>query len=585
MLHEIKAKVFLCLLFTAVATACIGQSCGQSVVPPGVVNGVDVTVSSSGSVSTYSGSFTSCTTTTPPNSVYLGQMGSFSYTMNFSEQVNDIVVFITATGSGLNENFIFTTNSGIPEISVVATCFSVVNGNEILSGENSGIMGGGGEFIISAPSAYTSVTITGSGGENGALLSICSNSVLPAVCLANDQVPSLSAANLSTGCVASTANLSSLIASNIPAGTDLSWHTAVPVSDANRLQNTIVGPGTYYAAFHDAVNNCYGPEKTISVTQPLGEISAGQDLEICQGESIILTGSGGSNYVWSNNIQNGVSFIPSESALYTLNGLDTNNCPHSDELFVIVNPLPTVYAGADVNICPGTQVTLVASGALVYSWEKQIQNGVSFSPLESDDYLVTGIDVNGCQDTDEVNVTVLPQPLALFDPGTEQITELSPNVSLSNSSEGAVSYNWNFGDLSPFSTEHEPGHTYDQPGNFEITLIVTNDFGCTDTAVRVIEITAVPLYYIPNSFTPNGDAHNNVFSPVFNESFVPGDYELFVYNRWGELLFESHDPETGWDGTYANQSVMKGVYTWVMGFRSPENDKFIRKNGSINLIK
>jgi gliding motility-associated-like protein len=586
MFFILRAKLFFCSIFTLFTSACFGQSCDQSVVPPAVVNGVDVSVTSSGSVSTYAGSFTSCTTTTPPNSVYLGQAGNFSYTMHFSQPVNHIVVAITATGGNFHENFIFTTNTGIPQIEIISSCHSLVNDNQILSGENSGNMGGGGEFIITAPVEYTSLTITGSGGENGALLSICSNSIIPVICFAGSTAPSLSLSTLSTGCFASTTNLESVTASNIPAGTILTWHSALPASSSNRLGNTVVNPGTYYAAFYDAVNDCYSSNTSpLSVNRPQGNISAGPDLKICLGESVTLSGTGGSNYSWNNNVNNSVSFSPSETAIYTLSGLDVNNCPDNDQVIITVSPLPGVNAGPDLNVCPGTEVILNGSGALTYYWEKQILNGVGFQVYEGGTYLLTGTDANGCQSMDEITINLLPEPLASFHTASDKIDEIVPFVKLFNTSSGSVAYSWDFGDASPLSNENEPEHSYPGPGSFLITLVATNDAGCKDTATQLIDIKPVALYYVPNSFTPNGDQQNNVFTPSFNDSFVPEDYKLQIYNRWGELLFESHDHLTGWDGTYANREVMPGTYTWVMGFHSPDDNKILRLNGSVNLIK
>ena len=545
-----------------------------------------MTATSSGSATTYPSAFTSCTTTTPENSIYLGQMGSFTYTMHFSEPVNNIVIAISATGGTFNENFIFNTSAGAPQIGVLSTCFSVVNGNEILSGENSGNSGGGGEFVITGPADYTSLTITGSGGENGALLSICSNSIVPVICLAGDNAPALTAVSLSTGCFSSTADLGTIAVLNQPADAVLSWHSATPATAANRLSATVVTPGTYYAAFYDALNDCYGSQTTaIQVSQPSGNISAGPDIEICLGEAVTLHASGGGNYSWNHGINDGLAFYPTESGSYVLNGMDANNCPDNDEMTITVNLLPPVNAGPDRSVCPGTEIILNGSGASSYAWEKQILDGVAFIPAESGIYLVTGTDPNGCKNSDEVLVTVFPKPEASFFTGPEEIDELQPLAQTFNTSKGAVSWLWDFGDQSESSTEQEPEHSYPGAGNYTITLTVSNEFGCTDFSKQTLEIKAITLYYVPNSFTPNGDEHNNVFSPVFNQGFNPDDFELLVYNRWGELLFESHDPFVGWDGTYANRSVMPGTYSWIMGFRSPDSDKFLRLNGSVNLIK
>ena len=158
-------------------------NCVSSVVPPTTINGVVITDIRTGSVSNYGPAYTSCgTVTTPINSIYLGASGAFTYTMNFSASVNGIIVFLTATGGGGNENFIFTTNtgSGIPSISSSESCFSTIIGNQILSGQGAGVTGGGGKFLINNSVNFTSLTISGDGGLAGALLSICSNSGIPA---------------------------------------------------------------------------------------------------------------------------------------------------------------------------------------------------------------------------------------------------------------------------------------------------------------------------------------------------------------------------------------------------------------------
>ena len=157
--------------------------CSYSVVPPTTINGIVVTESSTGSVTTYGPTSTSCGITTPANSKWLGLGGAFTYTMNFSVPINNLIVFIVGTGQNGNpaqENFIFTTNtgSGIPSISTTNSCYTTIVGNEIFSG-GAPIGGGGGKFLITNSVNFTSVTISGNGGYLGSLLSVCANSIQP----------------------------------------------------------------------------------------------------------------------------------------------------------------------------------------------------------------------------------------------------------------------------------------------------------------------------------------------------------------------------------------------------------------------
>jgi hypothetical protein len=161
-----------------------GFTCSGSVVPPATINGVEITATSTGSVGLYPDAFTSCgSITTPADSIYLGQGGAFTYTMNFSVPINNLIVFITGSGVIGNpsslENFIFTTNTGtgIPSITSGINCFSTIVGNQIFAGAGDSPTGGGGQFVITNNVNFTSVTISGNGGSAGSVLSVCANSI------------------------------------------------------------------------------------------------------------------------------------------------------------------------------------------------------------------------------------------------------------------------------------------------------------------------------------------------------------------------------------------------------------------------
>lgn len=166
----------LIVLFTALTLPAFPQLCEEPVVPPATINGIILTATSTGSVTTFADPYTSCGNyNTPANSVWLGSGGEFSYTVQFSVPVNNITFVIAATGQTMDELFTFTTNTGTPWITSISNCYSSVSGNVISSGLNAdpNSMGGGGIFIISNSAAYTSVTITGPGGSAGSLLAIC----------------------------------------------------------------------------------------------------------------------------------------------------------------------------------------------------------------------------------------------------------------------------------------------------------------------------------------------------------------------------------------------------------------------------
>ena len=117
-------------------------------------------------------------------------------------------------------------------------------------------------------------------------------------------------------------------------------------------------------------------------------------------------GSGASTYAWDNGVTNNTSFTASATTTYTVTGTDGNGCQNTDQVTVTVNALPTVSAGADQTVCFGDDVTLAGSGASTYSWDNGITDNTAFTASTTTTYTVTGTDGNGCQNTDQVTVTV-----------------------------------------------------------------------------------------------------------------------------------------------------------------------------------
>jgi gliding motility-associated-like protein len=128
---------------------------------------------------------------------------------------------------------------------------------------------------------------------------------------------------------------------------------------------------------------------------------------------------------------------------------------------------------------------------------------------------------------------------------------------------------------------------WDQVGVFTLTAVryLNNCPSLPQTyTVEVIECDPL-LYFIPNSFTPNGDEFNTMWGPVFTGPFDPQDFNLFVHNRWGEVIWESHDANKKWDGTYKGKICSDGMYLWRIDFGIIGIDKRISIQGHVNLIK
>jgi gliding motility-associated-like protein len=109
---------------------------------------------------------------------------------------------------------------------------------------------------------------------------------------------------------------------------------------------------------------------------------------------------------------------------------------------------------------------------------------------------------------------------------------------------------------------------------------------CADTAKQLITIQDVLIFYVPNIFTPDHDEFNEGFLPIFTSGYDPFDYHLTIFNRWGEIVFESYDATKGWDGTYSDQGLVQdGVYIWQIEFKETMSDKRHTYRGHVTVLK
>jgi len=180
------------------------------------------------------------------------------------------------------------------------------------------------------------------------------------------------------------------------------------------------------------------------------------------------------------------------------------------------------------------------------------------------DVTLTMNSVDGCpMDTTIYGAfEMYPVPLAAFNWDPNEGTVLDGNIHFNNLSIGYDNNMWYFGDGGTSNGVHVT-HEYEDSGHYEVTLITTNNYGCSDTATGVVIINEEFYIFVPNAFTPDGDPHNNTFQPILT-GHDPSRYTLYIFNRWGEVIFESHNAQVGWDGTYGGGLVQDGVYPWTI---------------------
>ncbi|MEX0966721.1 MAG: PKD domain-containing protein [Bacteroidia bacterium] len=355
------------------------------------------------------------------------------------------------------------------------------------------------------------------------------------------------------------------------------------------------------------------------VAAPTVSLKAPQ--EVCAGEDITLQVSAANvqELTWQssgNGIFNGhpseTVYHPSSEDIGT--GLvkisvstDGSVCPSTaDSVMVIINPIPKVDFSSNYNIgCSSPMVVQFNEKANIrdgnisrYDWDfGNGQLAVGKSPVATYENaglytvrLVVVSDKNCSSEvTKEQYIRVNLAPVAAFEASPE-ITSLSfPEINFENKSVNTAgpAYSWSFGDaMAPdggISTAENPVHTYSDTGNYLVRLVVQNENGCLDTAFGEIYIHPDMLVYIPNIFSPNysGPAPNETFRPsVYGTS----EYLFQVFDRWGEKVFETTDPEDGWDGRYKGELCPENVHAYVLVVKDQQGKSY-RYTGTVTLLR
>ncbi|MGV3631067.1 MAG: PKD domain-containing protein [Bacteroidota bacterium] len=358
--------------------------------------------------------------------------------------------------------------------------------------------------------------------------------------------------------------------------------------------------GSYIYTVTGTTNGCSAQDQATVTINPAPIVNAGVDRIVCVGSQAVLTASGAPTLSWNNGVSNNVPFVPFIEGDYVVTGVSPNGCTSTDTLVLTLEDLPIPSFTSNVNMgCIPTTVIFnssATSNLCVYSFsDGTIENGCdnvahTFTSAGIYDVTLTQISVNGCIGSTTVPSMIIinPDPVASFKVSRPVVDMIDPSTFFENRSTGAVSYEWDFGDLGT-STDVDPAHNFpgDFAGEYTVMMIATTQFGCKDTMTTLVRVDESIIYYVSNSFTPNGDEHNNKFSPLLYSGFDPQDYNLKIFDRIGELIFESNDASEGWDGDYgAGRGLAPaGTYTYKLQFNTPDKDEKKVIVGHVNLIR
>lgn len=362
-----------------------------------------------------------------------------------------------------------------------------------------------------------------------------------------------------------------------------------------------VGNYTFTVTGTDA-NGCEDTDQADLIVHPNPVVNAGPDQLICIGATTFVSGSGAATYQWDNGVVNNQIFTPPATTTYTVIGTSAEGCTGTDQVIVAHEPpsnpsftAPVTSGCEPLTVNLSNTSTGTASADCVWNFgDGQTASGCG---TVNHQYMLPGCyDVElilttalGCEWSVNIPdyICVYPNPVAAFTPVPGTVTEINPASTMSNSSTGAVTYQWNFGDGSALSNEENPEHDFPTYPiqNYLVELTAISEHGCIDTTAHLVIMNEVLIYYVPNAFTPDDDEFNQTFKPVFTSGFDPFDFNMTIFNRWGEIVFETKNHEVGWDGTYNGVIAMDGVYTWRIEVKTKPTDERMIVTGHTSLLR
>ena len=284
----------------------------------------------------------------------------------------------------------------------------------------------------------------------------------------------------------------------------------------------------------------------------------------------------------------GAGFIPLG---LQVTGYDVNNCPSlpiSVDLTVF-NVLPVIDPVGP--FCSYDEfVTLQATPiGGVFSGNGMI--GDDFFPGNAigTDTITYTYTQSACVFDTTTTIVVYPQPIL------DSITPYNPYYEICDGDSTVVTFTAlanlpGYNEWTMLGTQYTVDNftiTLNNEGMFPLSVVYYSNGCVSNPQQTVITVDLCPneLFYIPNSFTPNGDERNNTFKPVITSGVDLFNYSFYIYNRWGQVIWESYNPEYGWDGTFNNIMCQDGIYTWKLKFKTPKTDEIKQFGGSLTLMR
>ncbi|MFI5218353.1 MAG: PKD domain-containing protein [Bacteroidia bacterium] len=452
------------------------------------------------------------------------------------------------------------------------------------------------EMIIVQPNSNTTYTVTSVSDAN-----CTGTSVTGTATITVHPIPDAVISDVTSICVGASSSFKITFTGTAPFTyryTDGS-STFGPFNTSNNLEVITVSPTSTenyeLVSMNDAYcNGTYSGLATVNVNDLPTPVITGTNV-ICNGDNTTFdAGAGYTAYLWSNNSQTTQSISIGTAGNYTVTVTDLNGCVNWDSEILTVNETPDASFTNDTSLtCEAPIINFINTSTYPAGSQFQWDFGdASGSDQENPSHLyalpgtypITLIitTTEGCADTlvEDVDIQFYPLAEAAFnlDPATTGI--FNSTISFADQSLHAETWHWDFGDGQQ-STEPNPKHFYDEIGKFKVVLTVTNIAACPDRYEQEVLITP---FYIPNAFTPNGDGMNDKF---FETGYVTdvSAYNMNIFSRWGQKVFENDDYRKFWNGLDKNgKPLAEGVYVYSIQVKT-KSGKPYEYQGTVTLMR
>lgn len=360
---------------------------------------------------------------------------------------------------------------------------------------------------------------------------------------------------------------------------------------------TTTGTTTYTVTGTVDATGCEATASVDVLVNPTPVVTAStDDDEVCFGDAMTLTGGGAATYVWDMGVTNGVPFTPGPIGpiTYTVIGTSDAGCTNTASISIEVIDCEPVFAGFtfDNNICVGDCIafTDTSIGTTVNSWEWDFGGGGD--PLTSSEQNPANVCFNTVGDfnisltitslygqvstaTHTITVNELPELTVKRD----TIIELGGKADIIATSTIDGDFTWKPDDHVECPTC--PITTASPIDSTRYTVLIIDENGCTDEDEVLVLVNFVKGVGVPSAFSPNGDGNNDI---LYVKGLGLAAVNLIVYNRYGEVVFETSDQNIGWDGTFKGRDENPGVFTWVLHYDFVTGDKGFQR-GNTTLIR